>query len=615
MPRPARAAPAEPPVQERLLQRLHELEIAGPEPQALGPLVANLLATLRPAAAPGLSAQAQATAMAGWDAAVLRLHALPPAQRPAAFAQLRDVSAGWPPQDRAVRLAALLDRLGDLPPAARGPLFTDSLRALRQELPPHQRAQPLAALLRRVNLLHSGNGPADDRPLHQAVGRAHASIQELPLAQRAEPLAALLDATATLPAEMALRYHEAGHRWVSRLPPEHRADPLAALLLNAGALHSPDLSPQVHALLSGRAEAARDAEYGRGLRVVQELPPPHRSVPLAALLDQLDNLVPDPGTEQECSLKELACLPPEHRGEPLAVLVNKLRLSEKFSMGEARSIEACERLLGVISALPPDQQAAPLAQWLLVGLDDKLVPADGMAAWFERGHGLVDALPPQHRSKPLAALLLLVGRLPHAAQADLYGRGARWLTALPPDGQAKPLAMVLAGQADLAPAHWYRQGGYQRGLRLVAALPTPHRAEALASLLASIERYVPAERQVHEYRRGLKLIAELPLEHREWPMGVLLRTLEQLPPRDRATEYERALHLVGLLPPDHRTDLAGRLVSLLLDCVIDDVPAAERVSLSQRSLRLMGEEADQRWTPQEQADRQALQILVSLPPV
>lgn len=134
------------PLREHLLERLHEWETAGREPRTLGIVVANLFAALHRAAVPGLPAQEQDRLKACWDAAVLRLHALPLAARPAAFTQLRDALAGLPPEDRAVRLATLLDRLGDLPPAARGFAYTDSLRALRQELPAEHRVRPLAAL-------------------------------------------------------------------------------------------------------------------------------------------------------------------------------------------------------------------------------------------------------------------------------------------------------------------------------------------------------------------------------------------------------------------------------------------------------------------------------------
>lgn len=66
-----------------LLHRLHDAEFAPRhQPQAVLDLVTGLFATLRPASAAAFQPEAQRAFLDLWNAAVLRLHALPSADRP-----------------------------------------------------------------------------------------------------------------------------------------------------------------------------------------------------------------------------------------------------------------------------------------------------------------------------------------------------------------------------------------------------------------------------------------------------------------------------------------------------------------------------------------------------
>ena len=607
-----------------LLDRLHDFEIRQHEPQGIRDRVAGLFALLRHASAPGHSAQEQGEFRALWDAAVLRLHALQPDERPAAFALLRGYLGHMPPTDRVMRLATLLGRMGDLPSDARAPLFTESLRAMRQELPAEHRAAPLAALLGCVDTLYPWNDSACARKLHLAIGRGHAAIMELPPGHRARPLAALLGRIREFPEDLARAYCQAGHRWVGRLPPEYRAEPLAVLLEHSlGAAWALDMSPQKE---EGPQRAAlgdmHRTEWERCLGLVQELPLPHRAAPLAELLARLDLSRPDrTGKDEwgcERGLALMQELPLEHRGKPLAALVDGLLKSNAFVAGGEKSIEVRERIHRLVDALPPDQRATPLVLLLEMSLKSGLVRGDHVAADYERGHALVAGLPSRHRSGPLAQLLTMIDRLPEDAQAAEYERGHRLVAELPPRDRDRPLAQLLAVQIDATPhddrTAWYELGGYGRGLSLLAELPLQHRTETLCVLLGSIRRHVPKERRANEYQRGLRRVAELPLEQRSGPLHTLVADHDMLPPPERAIEYERALHLVGLLPPDQRGSLAMTLVSQLRHAVLHRFPEEKRADICVRSLHLVGESAVHRMNEMTRQDRETLQWLLARQP-
>ena len=607
-----------------LLDRLHDFEIRQHQPQGIGDRVAGLFAMLRHVSVPGLSAHEQGEFLGLWNAAVLRLHALPPDERPAAFALLRGSLEGMPPADCAQRLATLLERIGDLPQDARGPLFTESLRAMRQDLPAEHRAAPLAALLGRVDTLYSWNDGACAGKLRLAIGRCHAALMELPADHRAGPLAALLNRIPEFPEDMARTYCQAGHRWVGRLQPEHRAAPLAALLEHSlGAAWALTMSLQKEERPQGFALGdLHRAEWDRVLGLVQELPLPQRAAPLAELLARLDLSMPDRAGEDEHgyerSLGLVAELPPEHQWRPLAALVDGLLQSKAFMTRGEKSIEVRERIYRLVSTLPPDQQAVPLALLLAMGLKSGVVSDDRVAADYERGHALVAELPSRHRSEPLAQLLMMIDRLPEDAQGAEYERGHHLVAELSPRDRDRPLAQLLAAQIDATPHNdrtaWYEQGGYGKGLSLMAELPLPHRTETLCVLLGSIRGHVPKERRANEYQRGLRRVAELPLEQRSGPLHTLVADHDMLPGPERAVEYERALHLVGLLPPDQRAPLAMTLARQLRHAVLHHIPEERRADLCVRSLHLVGENAVHRMDEMTREDRCTLQWLLAQQP-
>jgi hypothetical protein len=657
-----------------LLDRLHDFEIRQHRPQGIGDRVAGLFAMLRHASVPGLCAheQGEGRVLALWDGAVLRLHALPLDDRPAAFTLLRGLLKGLAPADCATRLATLLARIGDLPPHARGPLFTESLGAMRQDLPAQHRAAPLAALLGRVDTLYSWNDSACAEKLHLAISQCHAALMELPDDHRAGPLAALLARIPEFPADLARAYCQDGHRWVGELRPEHRAAPLAVLLQHSlGAAWAVAMSPQKEERPRGfalgklpRAERERvlglvqemplphraaplaellarldppqkeerpqgfasddlpRAEWERALGLVQELPLPHRAAPLAELLARLELSMPDRAGEgehgPERGLGLVAELPPEHQGRPLAALVDGLRQSKAFMTGGAKSVEVRERIYRLVGTLPPDQQAEPLAGLLEMGVKRGVVSDDRVAAEYERGQALVAELPSRHRSGPLTQLLRMIDRLAEDAQAAEFERGGHLVAELPRGDRDRPLAQLLTAHIDGTPHNdrtaWYEQGHYAMGMRMMAGLPLPHRTETLCVLLRSIRGHVPQGMRANEYQRGLRRMAELPLEQRSGPLHVLATDHEMLPPRQLAVEYERALHLVGLLPPDQRRPLAMTLASLLRFSVHQHIPRERRADLCVRSLHLVGENAAHRMNGMTRPDRKTMQWLLAQQP-